>query len=264
MRLAGRIAVVTGGDRGIGRSIALALAREGATVALANRDQARAHEVVRAIEGAGGNAFAVPTDVSRLADIHRLVRTVRERCGRIDVLVNNAGLGAGRPPLELSEEDWDRLMAVNLKGTFFCCQTVGRVMLEQGGGKIVNITSICAEIGWPGLAHYCASKAGVKLLTQSFAVELAPSVQVNAVGPGTVETDINRNILAAPSERQWRLDRIPLKRLGEPQDIAEAVVFLASEASSYITGQSIYVDGGRLASGGTPWSALPAKPVDKT
>jgi NAD(P)-dependent dehydrogenase (short-subunit alcohol dehydrogenase family) len=248
MRLKDRVAVVTGGSRGIGRAIATALAREGAHVAIASREPSHATEACRALEALGVRALPVSTDVSRLADIEAMRHHVLAAFGRIDILVNNAGLGAGPPALELSEAEWDRILGVNLKGVFFCCQKVAEVMIPRKRGKIINVTSMLAEIGMRGMAHYCASKAGVKLLTQALAIDLAPhGIQVNAVGPGTVETDLNRATLAKREERQWRLDRIPMQRIGTPEEIAGAAVFLASDDADYMTGQTIYVDGGRLA-----------------
>jgi NAD(P)-dependent dehydrogenase (short-subunit alcohol dehydrogenase family) len=248
MRLKDRVAIVTGGSRGIGRAIATALAREGANITIASRDGSRAREACGALEALGVRALPVPTDVGRVSDIEAMQQQALAAFGRIDILVNNAGLGAGPPALELSEAEWDRILGVNLKGVFFCCQKVAEAMIPQKRGKIINLTSMLAEIGMRGMAHYCASKAGVKLVTQALAIDLAPhGIQVNAVGPGTVETDLNRATLAKPEERQWRLDRIPMRRIGTPEDIAGAVVFLASDDSNYITGQTIYVDGGRLA-----------------
>jgi len=248
MRLKERVAIITGGSRGIGRAIARALAREGAHVAIVGQDKARAEALLPEIRSLGGRGLAFAADVASVAHIEAAVRAVMAEFGRIDILVNNAGVAAGKPPLELAEADWNRLIDVNLKGVFFFCQKVAPIMIEQGRGKIINTTSMLAEIGAPRMAHYCASKAGVKLLTKGLAIDLAPyGIQVNAVGPGTVETDLNRHVLAIPREREWRLERIPMKRLGLPEEIAAAVVFLASDEAGYITGQSLYVDGGRLA-----------------
>jgi NAD(P)-dependent dehydrogenase (short-subunit alcohol dehydrogenase family) len=248
MRLKERVAIITGGSRGIGRAITRALAREGANVAIVGQDKAHAEALLPEVRSLGVKGMAFAADVASVAHIEAAVHAVMAEFGRIDILVNNAGMGAGKPPLEVTEGDWDRLIDVNLKGVFFFCQKVAPIMVEQGSGKIINTTSMLAEIGMPRMAHYCATKAGVKLLTKSFAIDLAPhGIQVNAVGPGTVETDLNRAVLAIPSERQWRLERIPMKRLGLPEEIAAAVVFLASDDASYVTGQSIYVDGGRLA-----------------
>lgn len=248
MRIKDRVAIVTGGDRGIGRAIALRFAREGAHIAIANRDEGRGRETVREIEGLGGKAAAVRTDLRRVAEIEAMVEAVVRQFGRIDILVNNAGVGAGKKALELTEDDWDQVIDTNLKGLFFCCQKVAPVMIRQKRGKIINVSSILAEVGFAGMAHYCASKAGVKLLTQGLAIDLAPhGIQVNAIGPGTIETDLNRATLAIPHERQVRLARIPMGRLGAPEDIPGAAVFLASDDSNYMTGQTIYVDGGRLA-----------------
>ena len=248
MKLMDRVGIVTGGSRGIGRAITLALAREGAKVAIVSRDKERAEATMKEIVANGAKASAIQADVTQVQEIQAAVDRVMSDFGRIDILVNNAGMGVAKPPLELSEEEWDRLIDTNLKGMFFCCQKVAPIMIRQGRGRIINTSSTVAEIGMPGMAPYCASKAGVKLLTKALAVDLAKyGIQVNAVGPGTVETDINRAVLAKPSELQWRLARIPLGRLGLPEEIAATVVFLASDDASYITGQTIYVDGGRTA-----------------
>ena len=248
MKLNDRVGIVTGGSRGIGRAITLALAREGARVAIVSRDKQRAEATMREIDAKGAKTSVIQADVTQVQEIQAAVDRVMLDFGQIDILVNNAGIGTSKPPLELSEEEWDRVIDTNLKGVFFFCQRVVPIMIRQGRGRIINISSTVAEIGMPGMAPYCASKAGVKLLTKSLAVDLAKyGIQVNAVGPGTVETDINRSVLADPSQLQWRLTRIPLGRLGLPEEIAAAVVFLASDDATYITGQTIYVDGGRIA-----------------
>jgi len=230
MKLTGRIGIVTGGSRGLGRAITLALAREGATVAILSRDKERAEATVKEVLSIGGKASAIKVDVTRVHEIQVAVDRVLSDFGRIDLLINNAGMGSPRPALDLSEEEWDRLIDTNMKGVFFFCQRVAPIMTRQGGGKIINTSSTVAEIGMPGMAAYCASKAGVKLLTKALAIDLAKhGIQVNAVGPGTVRTDINRAALADPSELEWRLARIPLGRLGLPEEIAATVVFLASD-----------------------------------
>jgi L-rhamnose 1-dehydrogenase len=246
MRLSGKIAVVTGAARGIGRAIALRLGREGAKVAVVDLRESEGHETVRLIEAAGGQAMFVRTDVSDSAQVQAMVDVVVKQWGTIDILVNDAGICPFEGFLEMPEALWDQVLDVNLKGYFLCSQAVARVMVEQRvKGRIIAVSSISAEFGGSSQAHYCASKAGINLLVKSMAISLGPyGITCNAVLPGTVETDINREALADPAVRDYWSKRAPLGRLGQPEDIAGPVLFFASDDSAWCTGAMLVVDGG--------------------
>ncbi|MBI2320661.1 MAG: 3-oxoacyl-ACP reductase FabG [Chloroflexi bacterium] len=248
MQLAGRVALVTGGSRSIGRAIVLALADAGADVAVnyvARADAAAA--VVAAVQAQGRQAIPVRADTTDRAAVIRMVNEVCSALGRVDILVSNAGVMPRAPLLEIAEEDWDRVLDVDLKGYFLVGQAVARSMVERGvRGAIVNVSSTSEQVPGVGFAHYCVAKAGVAMLTKQMALELAPhGIRVNRVCPGLVETDLNRHILADAETRGRRLAAIPLGRLGRPEDIAAAVVWLASDAAAYVTGAAVFVDGGR-------------------
>jgi gluconate 5-dehydrogenase len=244
--LAGKVAIVTGGSRGIGRSIALGFAEAGADVVIASRTAADVERTVDEVKCRGQRALGVPTDVSRSADITALVSTTLEAFGRIDVLVNNAGISpVFSRALKLSEEDWNRILAVNLTGAFLACQAVGRVMTEQRAGKIINIASIGATSGLPRFIAYCAAKGGLLQVTRVLAQEWAEyNVQVNAIAPGYVETDMTSGLQDNPRLLDEIIFRTPMRRLGKPDEVVGAALLLASESSSYITGHILYVDGG--------------------
>lgn len=250
MRLQDRVAIVTGASRGIGRGIAVRLARDGARV-LVNYASAEdaAREVVSEIESFGGEAWAYRADVGRKAEVDAMVEAVVERYGRIDILVNNAGICPFRDFLDIEEETWDRVQTTNLKGTFLCSQAVAKVMVERGiPGRIIAISSISAVGGGGQQAHYCPTKAGQDLLMKSMAIQLGPhGITCNTVAPGTIETDINRDDLASPAKREYMINRIPLRRLGQPADLGGPVAFLASDDAAYVTGAFLLVDGGFLA-----------------
>lgn len=252
MRLQGKVAVVTGAARGIGRAIALRLAVEGARVAVVDVREAEGRETARLINQAGGGghgeerAVFVQTDVAEAAQVQAMVDTVIERWGRIDVLVNDAGICPFEDFLEMPEALWDRVLEVNLKGYFLVSQAVARAMIERGTkGRIIAVSSISAEFGGSQQAHYCASKAGINLLVKSMAISLGPhGITCNAVLPGTVETDINREALAEPAVREYWSQRAPLGRLGQPEDIAGPVLFFATDDAAWCTGALLVVDGG--------------------
>ena len=237
-------AIVTGAARGLGRAIAWELATAGAKVVVNYAgSEAKALEVVGEIKEAGGEAMAVQADVSRAADVDRLLKTALEAYGKVDILVNNAGIARDNLILRMKEGDWDAVLATNLKGVFLCTKAVSKGMLKQRAGVIVNIASVVGISGNAGQANYAAAKAGVIGFTKSVAKELAPrGIRVNAVAPGYITTDMT-DIL--PDEvKSGILQAIPLGRVGDPRDVAKAVCFLASPDASYITGQILCVDGG--------------------
>ena len=248
MRLAGKAALVTGAGRGIGRGIALELSREGARVAVNYLSSERmAHELVALIRESGQEAFAIQADVSKSSDVNHMVNETVERFGGLDILVNNSGITILKPFLEDTEEVWDKTIDTNLKGPFLCSLAAAKIMVQRGGGKIVNISSVNGYTTIPGLTHYAASKGGLNMLTKAMALDLAPyKINVNCIGPGTIEVEKYFN--DPQYDRQRWGDGAPWGRVGFPADIGKAVVFLASDDADYITGQVLYVDGGITAS----------------
>jgi NAD(P)-dependent dehydrogenase (short-subunit alcohol dehydrogenase family) len=247
--LAGRVALVTGAARGLGRAISLALANAGADVALGLRDLAAGGDVADAVERLGRRALPLQMDVRRLDQVSRGVEETVSRFGRLDILVNNAGIAPGNPAEAVREEDFDHTVAVNLKGAFFASQAAGRVMIRQGYGRIVNLSSQAGFAALPGESVYCMTKAGLSHLTRCLAVEWGRhGITVNAVAPTFIRTPGTDEALADPAFRQDVLDRIAgLHRIGEPMEVAGAVVFLASPAASLVTGDTILIDGGWTA-----------------
>jgi NAD(P)-dependent dehydrogenase (short-subunit alcohol dehydrogenase family) len=249
MRFRDQVAVVTGAGRGIGQAIAASLAAEAASVVVADIDGAAARSVADRIVATGGRAIAIQADVAEQAQVHSLIGDTLAKFGRIDVLVNNAGIGSNKPFLETTLEEWELQLRVNLTGTFLCGQAAAKAMSKNAGGRIVNVASISGQRGGQGRAAYGASKAGVILLTKVMAVELAPlGIRVNAVSPGPVDTDQSRGT-HTPSTRRAYYDRIPVRRYGEREEIAAAVLFLAARESSFVTGHVLNVDGGFNAAG---------------
>ncbi|KON31476.1 3-ketoacyl-ACP reductase [miscellaneous Crenarchaeota group-15 archaeon DG-45] len=255
MRLAGKVALVTGAGAGIGRAIALALVREGASVVACDVDEETARGTSRIIEGEGGSSLPVRMDVRSDAEIDGAVLAALERFGGIDILVNNAGVSTMSRVVDMTEEEWDHNMDVNAKGVFLCSRAVAREMIGRGGGgKIVNVASMAGKRGAPLLAHYCASKFAVVGFTQSLALELAPHrINVNAVCPGYVETSMQRRELLWQAELEGRtpeqvraeyIASTPLGRLEQPEDVARVVVFLCTGDADFMTGQAINVTGG--------------------
>jgi 3-oxoacyl-[acyl-carrier protein] reductase len=238
-----RVAVITGASRGIGRSIALALAAQGATIVAVDMDQAATDAVVAELQAAGTKALAVVGNVTEPADVERMIDAATEAFGRVDILVNNAGITRDGLLMRMKDEDWDAVLNVNLKGAFLCTRAAFKVMSKQRYGRIINIASVVGQMGNAGQANYCASKAGLIGLTKSNARELAKrSITVNAVAPGFIATAMTDAL--SEKVRDELTAQIPLERLGSADDIANAVVFLASEHSGYITGHVLSVNGG--------------------
>jgi NAD(P)-dependent dehydrogenase (short-subunit alcohol dehydrogenase family) len=257
MLLAGRVAIVTGAAQGIGRACAVRLAREGARVAACDVNGAAVAEVARAIEGDGGKAVAVPCDVAKSGEVAKALGATLKAFGRVDVLVNNAGVLDDAPFLELGIDEFDRVLGVNLRGAFLMAQAVARQMVEQGAGAhgpsgspsgaIVNMSSINEKFGLPDHVAYSVSKGGISQLTRAMAVALAPhGIRVNAVGPGTIDTPILAGVIKDNAFRARVLSRTPLGRFGRPEEIAAIVAWLASDEASYVTGTTLFADGGRL------------------
>lgn len=239
----GKVAVITGASRGIGKSIALALAAQGATIVAMDMDQAATDAVVAELQAAGTKALAVVGNVTVTADVDRMIEAAVEAFGRVDILVNNAGITRDGLIMRMKDEEWDAVLNVNLKGAFVCTRAAFKVMSKQRYGRIINIASVVGQMGNAGQANYCASKAGLIGLTKSNAREMAKrNVTVNAVAPGFIATAMTD---ALPEKvREELAAQIPLERLGSADDIANAVTFLASEASAYITGHVLSVNGG--------------------
>ncbi len=243
LKLSGKVALVTGAAQGIGKAIALLLARNGADIAVSDINLEKAEETAKEISAIGPKAMAVKVDVANLSDVERMVEGILEKLAKIDILVNNAGITRDKLVLRMTEEDWDAVLGVNLKGTFNCTKAVLRHMAKQRSGKIVNIASVVGEMGNAGQANYSASKAGVIGLTKTIAKEYAQrGINVNAIAPGYIETPMTEALPEKAKEELRKL--IPMERLGRPEDVAEAVLFLVSEESSYITGQVLNVNGG--------------------
>lgn len=245
MRLEGRVAVVTGSSRGIGKAIALTLAKEGAAVVVNGRNLEPVKEVVAEIKSLGGRALPVKADVSDSREVSKLVAQTLDSFQKIDILVNNAGIIRLVPSLEVPEAEWEDIIDVNLKGQFLCCQAVAEHMIEREQGKIVNIASIGAHVGSPGLAAYSAGKGGTLQLTKVLAAEWGKyNITVNTVSPGLTMTAMMEVLIKERPDFIDGMDRIPLRRLARPEDVANAVLFLVSTEADYITGQEIIVDGG--------------------
>jgi len=246
-----KVVIITGARRGMGKSHALTLAKAGAKVVVSDISEEDCQKVVEEIEKNGGQALAVKCDVSRKEEVDNLVKKTIERFGKVDVLVNNAGICQFKPFLELSEEEWSRTIDINLKGYFLCAQAVAKEMVKKKSGVIINIASVAMGqqgVGFPNIVHYCASKGGIIGMTEALAVELAScNIRVNAISPGMIETPMIAPIKESPEQEKATLKRIPLGRPGSPEEVSNLVLFLASDVSSYMTGSTVVIDGGWLA-----------------
>ena len=251
MDLTNKIAIITGARRGMGKTHAITLAKAGVKVVVADISEEDCQKVVDEIKEQGGQALSIKCDVTKKEEVEEMVRKTVEEFGKVDILVNNAGICQFKPFLELTEEEWDRTLDINLKGYFLCAQAAAKEMVKQKSGVIVNITSVAmgqVGIGMATIAHYCASKGGIVAMTEALAVELAPyNIRVNAVAPGMIETPMIDPVKQDPKQMEAMLTRVPMGRAGKPEEVSNLVLFLASEESSYMTGSTIVVDGGWLA-----------------
>jgi len=249
-KLEGKVAIVTGSDRGIGRGIALSLAKEGCKIVVNSHKNAKeGNDVVSEIKNLGSDALFVVADVSNERHVRNLVEKAVRKFGKLDILVNNAGILVMGTILTLTEKDWNRQMDVNLKGNFLCTKYAAQQMIKQGkGGRIINISSIAGLVGFAGISAYCASKGGVTELTREAALDFAQyGITVNAINPGVIQTDMTKGMLDDPATKKNFMDNTPIGRVGKPEDIGNAALFLALDESSFITGHNLVVDGGWTA-----------------
>lgn len=247
MKLKNKIAIVTGSGRGIGKSIVIELAKEGAKVIVSDIDIKECRNVCDEIKKIGSDAIAVKCDVSKKSDVDAMIKKAIQKFQKIDILINNAGVVLMKPFVEMTEKDWDFVLDINLKGVFLCTNAVAKKMIKQKGGKIISIASIAGKVGFMNTSAYCASKAGIINLTRELALELSPcNINVNAVAPGVIATKMTEDMLKDKKTKEVLLASTPLGRVGQPEEIGKAVVFLASDDSSFITGHTLVVDGGWL------------------
>jgi glucose 1-dehydrogenase len=254
LRLRNKVAVITGSSLGIGSAIALAFAREGAAVAVDYRSHPdEAKEIVDKVEGSGGRAISIHADVSSPDDVKNLIQRAVEEFGRLDVMVNNAGMEEKMPFLDTPLDVWNKTIAVNLTGAWLGCQEAARQMVRQGGaGHIINVSSVHEDLPMPTNAPYCATKGGLRMLMRTIAVELASyNITVNNIAPGAVDTPMDAPLKEDANQMQKLLSEIPLRRMGKPEEVASLAVYLASDAASYVTGSTFVIDGGMMRHSGT-------------
>ena len=249
--LRGKVAIITGARRGMGKSHALKFAQAGAKVVVSDISREDCEKVAEEIKKSGGEAMAFKCDVSKKEEVNGMIRAAVKKWGKVDILVNNAGICQFKPFLELTEEDWQKTLDINLKGYFLCAQAAAKEMAKQKSGVIVNVASIAmgqVGVGFPNLAHYSASKGGIIAMTETLAQELAPhNIRVNAVAPGAIDTPMVDPLKSDSKTMEATLARIPLHRMGRSEEVSNLVLFLASDQSSYITGSTVVIDGGWLA-----------------
>lgn len=246
--LKGRVAVVTGAGRGLGRSMALALAAAGADIVAASRTLDEVESLRDEVRALGVRSEAIRCDATVEADCENLAEAAVERLGRVDILVNNAGINIRKPVLDLSADEYRQVLITNLEGCFLCARAVGRRLVAQGSGKVINVSSIMGKVALANQAAYASSKGAIEQLTKVLAIEWAPSnVQVNAIGPAYFETELTKPLFDDPQRRDFITGRTPMGRWGQPHELAGAVIFLASKASDYVTGHTLMVDGGWTA-----------------
>jgi len=244
-RLTDKVALVTGGSKGLGRSMAMGLAEAGATVAVVSRTKRLIDETAQEIIRNGGQAIAVPADVKSEQDIDRMTQTVLDQCGRIDILLNNAGIAPMGPVVDMSLAEWKDVMDTNLKSVFLTSRIIGKVMMKQKGGKVINVASILGTRALHFCLHYGASKAAIMQMTRSLALEWSRfPIHVNCIAPGFFTTGMTRAQQDNEKEKKFLLQKIPFRRFGKPEEIVGLAIFLASPASDYITGETIFIDGG--------------------
>jgi len=246
-----KVAIITGARRGMGRTHALTLAKAGAKVVVADISLEDCEKVVKEIEKQKGEALAIKCDVTKKEEIEEMVKKTVEKWRKLDILVNNAGIVEFKPFLELTEEDWDKTLNINLKGYFLCAQAAAKEMAKKKSGKIINIASVAMGqqgIGFPNIVHYCASKGGIVGMTEALALEMAPyNIRVNVIAPGMIDTLMIDTIKKDPKQKQGILARIPMHRIGSSQEVSNLVLFMVSDESSYMTGSTVIIDGGWLA-----------------
>ncbi len=246
-QLSGKVALVTGASKGLGKAVALALAEAGATLALVARSEELLSEVAAAIRTGGGEAEVFPADVTDESQVAALEKAVTQRFGKVQILVNNAGINLRKPVTEFTLEEWNRVQAVNVTGPFLLCRAFVPHMRGQGYGRILNMTSMMSHISLPGRSAYSTSKAALLGFTKALALELAPEITVNGISPGPCATELNKPLLDNPEITQFFTSRIPLGRWGKPEEIGQLAVFLCSETAGFITGTDILIDGGWCA-----------------
>ena len=253
MKLKGKAAIVTGAATGIGQAIAVAFAREGASVTVDYiGNESSTAQTMKAIQDAGVKGIPVAADISNPTDVNQLISKTVEAFGRLDILVNNAGIERKIPFVDYPLIEWQKIIAVNLTGPFLCAQAAAKQMIRQGGGRIINISSIHEDLPMPTNAPYCASKGGLRMLMRTIAVELAPhQITVNNIGPGAIYTPIDRDVESNPQLNKQILAEIPLGRWGKPEEVAQLAVYLASDEAAYVTGSTHFIDGGMLRNSGS-------------